>query len=242
MRTFFILLLLALLVTVVVLIRADRTPTSTLPTAEIAMLRDVTAKNFMQPNPDEIFPLFDLTSSPNHGAIFRFADISDVSYNQTKQVKITATGKWLSNEFDRQKEIDAFLKSAATICRESQNDTLGKDRSSVYLPVARELIRLSQSASQRRILIVYSDLMENGTAISFYHSKEMKRLQSNPETIKKNLEEMAALPRLDGIEVLFIYQPITAQDDATYRVVSEFYKTMLQDKGARVTIEANLQN
>ena len=63
-----------------------------------------------------------------------------------------------------------------------------------------------------------------------------------PETIETIFEKKAVLPSLVGIEVYLIYQPTTAENDATYRVVSEFYKTLLESKGATVNISANLSN
>ena len=55
-------------------------------------------------------------------------------------------------------------------------------------------------------------------------------------------EAQSKLPTLAGITVYLIYQPKDANDDAVYHVVSNFYKQLLESKGATVRIEANLLN
>jgi len=77
-------------------------------TTELVIARDVTDSIIEQPKPEEIFNLFGLTENPLNGAIFKFQNLSDVSYNQRSQVKIEPQNKWLSNEMERQGEIKKF--------------------------------------------------------------------------------------------------------------------------------------
>ena len=240
MKTVYITIIIISLLASVGITIITRTTSSVPQTTEVVVLRDVTEKNLLEPNPDEILGLFDLTNNAYSGAHFRFANISNVSYNVEQQVKIEATGKWLSNELDRQKEIEDFQNGVKKILADAKSDSIGRSHSSVYLPIARELIRLSQSKSGRCILIIYSDLMENTADISFYDKKTFNLLQSNSQILKNIFEKEEPLPSLEGIGVYFIFQPTTEENDTAYRVVSEFYKTLLEDKGAKVSIRTNL--
>ena len=51
--------------------------------------------------------------------------------------------------------------------------------------MAKELNRLSQSTEDKKFLLVYSDLMENTDEISFYDSKNLDSIKTNPEKIKQ---------------------------------------------------------
>src|SRR5665213_101142 len=128
---------------------------------EVSVLRDVTELHLSQPVANKIIPLYGLDTQKWNGGDFHFANISDVSYNQTKEAHIGTANQWLSNEYDRTKTVKQFYSSITQILNDSQKDTVGKYHSSIYIPLANELNRLSQSTAKRRILLVYSDLMEN---------------------------------------------------------------------------------
>ena len=210
-------------------------------TTEVTLLRDITDPVMSAPSSNEIFSLFDFSNKEKwNGAVFRFLDITDVSLNSVSQISIPPENKWLSNEPERDRQIRKFEDSLNSIVSNTEN--VGKMHSSVYIPLSRELARLSQSKSQERILIVYSDLMENNPGLSFYRSNEFSILENNPDSIRKTFERWQPLPPLSGIEIDIVYHPKDVSTDAAFKVVSAFYKNMLEQKGARVTISANLAN
>ena len=214
-------------------------PTST----EINVLRDVTEKMIAQPNATEIFGLYNLSGDNKwNGAEFNFSNVTDVSYNTSSVEKIDAANEWLSNEIDRNKEIRKFQDSVSEIITSGLKDTIGRNHSSIYLTVAHQLIHLSKSKAQKKILVNYSDLMENELNFSFYNQKEFSLLQSNPDSVKKLFESWQPLPSLPGIEVYLIYQPANAESDSQYKLVSDFYRKILEEKGAIVHVSANLLN
>lgn len=207
---------------------------------EVIILRDVTDTQIAQPNAQVIFSLFGLPYKWD-GRIFQYSDISDVSYNQTKQARLELGNEWLSNELERDKEIETFKEEIMGIINNETNDKTEKTNSAIYLPLARELNELTNSKAKKRILIVYSDLMENTETLSFYKKEDFEKLKSNPELIKEVFEKQEALEALNGIEVYFIYQPTESQSDQKFQVISGFYKKLLEEKGAKVTISANLK-
>jgi hypothetical protein len=215
---------------------------SMLTTVEVSILRDITDRQLSQPNVKEIVPLYNLSATNKwNGGIFRFQNVSDVSFNQTKVAVIETANQLFSNEFTREKQIERFTDSISHIVTDAAKDNLGKEYSSIYFPLASELNRLSVSKSQKRILIVYSDLMQNDLSVSLY-AKELELLKHNPDSLKAELKKQKPLASLTGIEVYFIYQPQDAEQDQEFRIVSQFYTRLLEEKGATVTVAANLSN
>jgi hypothetical protein len=53
---------------------------------------------------------------------------------------------------------------------------------------------------------------------------------------------MQHLNNLNGVEVYLIYQAKDNCSDLKYQILSGFYKTLLENAGAKVTITANLTN
>jgi hypothetical protein len=209
-------------------------------TTEVSVLRDITSPQLAQPQADTILPLFNLTNDKWNGAQFKFTDITDVSYSPAKEVDLSTANQWLSNELERNKEVSQYNSDVGNIITDAEKEKIGRWHSSIYAPIAMELNRLAQSQVKNKILIVYGDLMENDTLLSFYNPDEFSLLQSNPTAIEKHFENEVPLSRLNGIQVYFIYQPTGTVSDWQYSIVSKFYQNLLKKNGATVTVEANL--
>jgi len=210
-------------------------------TTEIIIWDDVTDEYLSHPDPNEILSLGDFTGDNKwNGALIRYSTLSDISYNTITEIKLPAENKWLSNEIERDRSIKTFKeKLAKTI---SAKDSIGKNHSFLYVPIARELNRLSKSKSQKKIVVIYSDLMENDPDFSFYDKQLFSSIESNADSFKGHFESQEPLSALFGIEIYIIYRSSDVGKDREFRFVSEFYKKMLQGKGATVHISANLAN
>jgi hypothetical protein len=212
------------------------------PTLEISAMEDVTDFQLAQPQANEIIPLYGLSSNKWNGAEFRFQNISNVSYNPVTEASLLPANEWLSNEYDRDNDIKSFTGQVQKIITDSMPAKIGRWHSSVYLPIANELNLLSQSSSQRKILLIYSDLMENDTNFSLYNKHTFSLLKSDPSKVKEHFDAMQHLNNLNGVEVYLIYQAKDNCSDLKYQILSGFYKTLLENAGAKVTITANLTN
>ncbi|MBI4931421.1 MAG: hypothetical protein HY841_11700 [Bacteroidetes bacterium] len=205
-----------------------------------SVLIDKTDSFLASPDSTVIKNLFDASSALWQGYRFRLLTLSDVDYNSVYEASLSPACEYLSNVYAREDESTAFLSKIESAFAKVKSIPSGRNYSSLYLPMAKELKRLSESAARRRILIVYSDLMENTSAISFYKADNLQLLETNQDSVKKILESEIPLPDIKNIEVHFIYQPKDNKENELFREVSGFYKKWLENKGARVTIEANL--
>lgn len=217
------------------------TPSPKTYTTEVRVLKDITEIQSVNPDSQAVISMCDFSGDKRwNGATFHYSEISDVSYTHFSEAKISTAKMWLSNELERDAEIKNFKNEVSKILRVAINNINGKNNSSIYLPIAHELNELARSKAQRRVLVIYSDLMENTIDISFYNKKQFQMLTSDTDSILKTLEQLQAIQNLDGIEVYLIYQPTDSQSDKVFTVVSEFYKKLLENKGAKVNISANL--
>lgn len=232
---FGILLVLALAVVLVVK-NLQKNQTST----DVTVMRDITDLQSSQLQAADILSLYHLDNFKWDGGHFRFVEITDVSYNKVYEVNLNAENQWMGNEFDREKTVKEFSSSILKTLNSVQTVTPGKNMSSVYLPVVTELNRLSGSSSKNRIIIIYSDLMENTLVFSMYTKKNLDILKTHPESIRKYFEAMAPLKNLYGIKVHLIYEPNDNAADQVYKSVAGIYKGILENKGAVVEISANI--
>ena len=174
------------------------------------------------------------------GVYFCLLYITNVSYNPSYETNIEPENQWLSNQFQRNEKINNFYANINKIINDSSNETIGKDNSAVYFPIAEELNRLSQSKATTKEMFIYSDLMENTNEFSFYDKITFELLKDKPDKIKNYFESQITLSNLNGIKIFLIYQPTNTKQDEDYKVVSNFYENLFQSKGAKVEITANV--
>lgn len=229
--------LISIVIVVIIIIGCNSNNTTE---THVVVIRDITDAQLSQPKSEDITKQFELDNSQWNGAKFRFVDITNVSYNHTLEANITSENQWMGNEFDRQKKVKSFYTEISKILNEAEKEEIGKDNSSVYVPIARELNRLSQSTSQRRTMLIYSDLMENTEEMSLYDTTKLNLLKTNPDLIWKYFNAQVPLQNLDGIKIYLIYQPPDTGKDGQYKIVSEFYKDLFESKGATMEITANI--
>jgi hypothetical protein len=207
---------------------------------ELTAMRDITDNQLAQPQLADIVSILNLDNAKWNGADVRFLDITDVSYNHTYEASINAENQWMGNDFDREQKVKDFYAEITQILTNLEKETSGKNNSSIYIPIAHELNRLSQNAGKKRILLVYSDLMENTEELSFYDKSKFSLIQSDPDSIQKYFLAEVPLQQLNGITIYLIYQPSDPKADAEYQIISGFYKKLFESKGAIVLITANI--
>ncbi len=213
------------------------------PTKEItavSILRDVTDSSIAEPDSQSVAKLYDLTDTKWKGGAFRYSTISDLNLNQFSETHLDAAFMLFSNEFERDKQVQDFTNDIATILTRAKADSIGRAHTSAYKPIATELKRLSESFAQKKILIVYSDLMENDSDFSLYGKNTLELIDKNPESVKQEFAKQVPLPSLSGITVYLVFQPTSEIGDKQFSVMSHIYSEMLQEAGAQVYIVPNL--
>ena len=211
-------------------------------TTEVDIIWDVTEQHTPIPSAKEVLPLFALSKDAAHGAILRFAFASDVSFNHETVFILPAAGNAITtNPFDRTREIETFEQSIHAFLDSRAMDTIGRSHSSLYVPIAKSLNRLAtESTADRRILLVYSDLRENSAVMNFYTPEILTLLHNDSAHAEGMLSAEHSLGDLSGIEIHLLYQPRDALDDAAYRIISGFYTSLFERKGAHVFVSANV--
>lgn len=209
-------------------------------TTAVSVLWDVTDSSIAGPDSESIRKLFHLEDNKWQGADFRYSTITDLSLNEMSEAHIKASFSLLSNEFERTSEVAAFNANVNTILSAGKLRGEGRIHTSAYKPISRELMHLSESAAEKKILVVYSDLMENESDFSLYGKNMLELIEKNPESVKEAFLKEMPLPSLSGITVYFVYTPKSEIQDKEFSILSQLYASMLEAKGANVYIVPNL--
>jgi hypothetical protein len=212
-----------------------------LPNASISVFIDITDEGMAQPNGKQVLSLLKFDKKYMwSGATVRLIPLTNVNFNPIREVTLPSRNKWLSNELSRKKELLQFKEEVVMLFSPSYSENIGREHSSLYGPIMDELMRLYAKNDKRKIMIIYSDLMENSTELSLYNKKQFQAFVSNPTEQFPWMENFSQLPDLSDIQVYLIYQPENVQDNYRYTRVSEVIKKILENKGATVYRGANI--
>jgi len=201
----------------------------------LTVIRDVTDSNITFPKAEEVQRL--LKNDMWSGVQFRFTFIEDVEYGREYFLSVPAKQSLLSNELERKKEVRLFREEVDSIINIPQTAT--RDYSLVYPVIVREVNRMAKDRKDnRRIVAVYSDLLENTNVLSMLNST-----RKFDEQLWQDLEKSYDIKlndNLQGIEVYCVYQAKDLQASHQFSAVSKLYKQQFERRGAKVTITANL--
>lgn len=169
----------------------------------------------------QILPLVNVTNN-NNGSTFRIKYISDVDFTQRTQVELLPKVH-IHEETDQDRYIMKmkYLKKVESKYSQFEINTSHKNHSIIYRIVANELIELSKSKAQRKVLIIHSDLMENSDILNLYIERDVIKLLSQPRSIRHLFQREVKISSLSGVEVYFTFIP---KDFAQNRVYSSMYK------------------
>lgn len=210
-------------------------------TIEESILVDKTEDSFqVVPEIEPHLKLFEENSNLWEGKRFRISVITDVGYTRFEEATMTPACEMLSSLPERRKESKAFREKMVMAMDTVNKLPAGKTKSVVFFPIGKELIRLTKSEAERKILVAYTDLFENTSQISFYDKKILDLLRTDSDSLKRILEIETPLPDLSGIEIYIVNEPRNTAESADFQTVSHFFRTWLESKNAKVTIGASL--
>ncbi len=217
----------------------------------VAAIVDVTDPLALNPNPDAILRLYGFDKDKNREAYFKLCLITDRQLNKTEEVHLkdgmTTEG---DNTFDdpqfRQKLILGFYQTIRNLV----TDFTATHRTDSPLPysecfktIARELSEMKQKHASENTLLVFSDLQENAELFASYTKLGKALLYTHPEKVITLFEQARLLPDdLKGFNVVFVFESGNREEDKAYTAMSDIYKSLLEKRGARITVTANNKN
>ena len=208
-------------------------------TTEVVVMEDFTDSLVSRPTIERIQQVYGFDKNIYNGARFRYLYITELDINLVFEIFIELADKSETNRFKRQSKVDQFIAEIDSFLVKRREDSVGRDSSAIYRNVAKEANRLSQSTSETRVLMSYSDMMENTNEISFYNQQDIDSLKRSPLSIEKVFEEQVSLRNLQGIEIHIIFQPTTPKQNRLFNVVSEFYGDLFVETNANIYINEN---
>lgn len=182
------------------------------------------------------------------GGYFKLSTINDLSDNENYEAKypedeeVIPAGKTIKYIQDNLGLPDKFTQQVSTAMANIANTNVqfkNVRASKIYNPICEALNDLNELESEKKALIIYSDMLENSTAFRFYE----KMTDPNPE---KTLQQMATscdceLPAIGDIEI-YIVAHHNQNNDRVIEIGKKFWKKVFNNikKAKRFSFDENL--
>lgn len=206
-----------------------------------SVMKDRTEHDFKaSPQANDILNHIHIENDLWGGTIFRYTTVSEIDYNQQRELNLPSENEYTGNSYLRKKKVRDFKNEVSELFEPSAN-SVNQSQSSIFLPVIRELDHLSQMAGAKRELILFSDLKENDSWFSFYKPSDLKSLQSDKEKIVTLfLSQIPKDARIMDVSLIIIYEPSDANDNQEFRLMVDLYQTIFKKLDVPMTVKANL--
>lgn len=221
---------------------------------QIGILVDVTDErfkdqNFVTDNLPNYLKLMKLDKETGgfSGGEIKLSLINEVSDSKSKTIKIEPgkTGLMGENPLNRKDEVERFYNELNQSFNQlMQTANWGKDASKIYQKITRECLKMKRRDFDRRILIIYSDMLENSKLFTFYGANwksTIEKMIAKPEETLQNLGERGpALPDLSEFEI-YIIAPRTHETDEKINLSEQLWTALFEFQGAVVYFSSDLE-
>jgi hypothetical protein len=222
---------------------ADTPNASGVSSTNIAVVVDVTDRKKLWPTADPILHLFHCDLYPDAACSFSVHIISDMTLTPSSAYHLADSRSMERENTDhdpqfRERNIVGFyttMRHAFHELFQAYDATQSLKYSEVWIPICNVLEQLSQDTSDKKLLIIFSDLLEHDDFNS-YDAAGNRSIQA----IAERLNRMKSVPQdLHGIQVVVVYEPVSREDDKRFNTMFEAYKLLLERHGAQITVQAN---
>jgi hypothetical protein len=163
--------------------------------------------------------------------------LTDRDVNPTFTFTLEREDALTGNKELRPAVVTAYIKKVQR-CLDSLRPQKPMKQSIIFRSVVEQANRLLETSTQKRYLVMISDLMEHAET-DFYDQDTQYALAHDPEQMQQRLEKNLSLRDMKGIELWLLYRPDNYRTNQTYRIVSGFYQRLFSLHGAVVHIDQN---
>ena len=153
-------------------------------TVQESVLIDKTDSFIVKPDATEILTLTHLQDDKFKTVRLRIQSVSNVNYNPITSLELPAAIPLLTNPTERDNEALEFINRTKAKIDSINSLPAGLQHSSIYLNVIEEVNKMASLEGNQKIVIVYSDLLENSPLFNMYNTKQQRLLKTNLHSVK----------------------------------------------------------
>lgn len=206
----------------------------------ISILIDRTNEMPLKPEANTLVSLTGIYADKWVGSRVEISEISNKDINNSFVAVINDESSINGNNTIRDAKIIRFKNDITTAITNAYKDSIIElDHSIIWKTVVTKLNKLSKSGFNKKICIIYSDLLENGT-LNFYDPATRNTISNNPDAIKQEFLKMIPLDDFTGVDIHLMFYPSSYEENNLFMAIVKIYKDILEEHHATVFVESNI--
>jgi hypothetical protein len=194
----------------------------------------------------KLFDIMGISTSTGglSGGVIKYFLLDDISTSPYSEVTLKAAPGGIMNEsgniYIRRDDIKKFDSLNAVVVNDILKDrNWFKPKSKIYQQICRQLNLMKESKADQKVVVIYSNMLENSSLISFYKNNEtINRLIDNfPESIVKAKQD-CEFPDLSEIKIYIVAQR-TAELDDKINLAEKFWGKLFKSYNAKEYVFAS---
>jgi hypothetical protein len=167
--------------------------------------------------------------------------VTDRVFNEVQELRIDGFNPDEENEINRIAAVEQFGHDLDAALHSQANTYGSLEASIIHRPLVAALRVLREdTTSGKRILVLYSDCLENTVDVSFYNDSVIAVLRNDPQRMVRHFLTQADPGDLTGITIVIIPTAVNYVNSERIDVATRFFASLLSDRGATVIIRGNL--
>jgi hypothetical protein len=99
-----------------------------------------------------------------------------------------------------------------------------------------QLEKLQVSNTTKKVLLLYSDILEASDLFNVYNKQNQQLLLTKPKEVVQRLKSQEKIPQLEGVELHIIYYPTNRMNNRLFEKMTLVYKELFKDSGLKIHI------
>jgi hypothetical protein len=210
----------------------SKTPTASIT---IAVMADKTDPLIPKPNILHIKSFLKDVKYDEGMRVFRFQTITDSNVNESFGAKLPAKDPF-GNSLQYKANIRKFYQRIDTLFATNNKEQHTFKSSSILKPLLAQLDKLQASNTTKKVLLLYSDILEASDVFNVYNERNQQPLLTKPKEVVQHLKSQGKIPQLEGVELYIIYYPTNRMNNRLFEKMTLVYKELFKDSGLKIHI------
>lgn len=166
--------------------------------------------------------------------LVRYLNLGNANLNEAYILSLP-TDNLFGNRLERKVRVERFYEKLDTLLIEQNAKSYHYNNSSIYLPLVEQLNKVSTSKQEKKIVILYSDVIEFSSTYNLYKRASLQKMHNKPEAVVEHFKSVRAIPDLTGVSLYIVNYPRSEKENQLFQTMCDFYKDHLfKDSGLTI--------
>ena len=210
-------------------------------TISLTILDDTTDKEIAEPTIEDIQAV--VPADTDAELQWTYSQLNNSEHNEVYIMSLEEHS-FMDNELERKVAMEYFYQNIDSVLLSEKDKKHHYTKSNIYVPLVDHLTKVAQEATKTKIVLLYSDAIENSDTYNLYQKQAYQKMLNDPASVVATFIARRQIPDLDGVQLYIIHYPKSEKEDKLFTAMVDFYrKHLFKESGLTIHIglDKNIQ-